>query len=342
MAWSEVLQQSYLGQAALGFRAGAGTLHVAQLLTDLITLQKQRREALWLASFDVEKCYDTLPWWAVFGVMRQAGVPERIVQCFASFYAALQRRFRHGQGDGEPWQATNGLAQGCPASPDLLNILLELFHRWALSAGHGVEVSPGCRVPSGSFADDVALVAATQADLESLIAAYLHWRQLLGVRVTKVQAWTNLPGVHAVSAAGSQVTTSPTFKMVGVVLGANERLATTQHFSPRLDKALATVRRLRMLELPAAICALLWRTAVLPQAVYGCEVRDVRPSHLTLLTSAGQAAIACKAPCISTAGEPLRCSWGPLWAPQRCVNRCWRCVSDNCVGCKCWSTYLRW
>jgi hypothetical protein len=296
LAWRSVMQQSYLGQAAMGFRSGTGTLHVVQLLTDLVLLQKQRRSALWLASFDVEKCYDSLPWWAVFGVLRRAGVPERMVRCFESFYSALQGRFRYGQVEGQAWQATNGLAQGCPASPDLLNILLEPFHRWAVAEGHGVEVAAGCRVPSVSFADDVALVAGSKQELETLVDAYHRWCTLLGVRVTKVQAWTNLPGAHHLQAAGVSVATSTTFKMVGIVLGANEQLATRVHLLPRLEKALLTTRRLRMLALPAAVCAQLWETAVLPQAVYGCEVRDVRPSQLAALASAGMAAVGCKSP----------------------------------------------
>ena len=295
-AWAPVLQQCYLGQAALGFRAGAGTVHVAQLLHDIIHMRRRCRLPLWLASFDVEKCYDSIPWWAVFGSLRQAGVEERQVRCFEAFYTALLRRFRYGQVEGAPWCATNGLPQGCPASPDLLNILLEPFHRWALAAGHGVEVAPGCRVPSVSFADDVALVAGSLCELEVLIAGYLQWCALLGVKVTKVQAWTSLPGRWKVKAAEMEVTTSPTFKMVGIVLGANEQQATKAHLQPRLEKALATTRRLRMLELPASVCSILWRTAVLPQAVYGCEVRDVRPSQLAALTSAGQAAVAVKAP----------------------------------------------
>ena len=296
MAWQPVLHGQFLGQAAMGFRAGAGTLHVAQLLSDLIFLQRRRGHELWLASFDVEKCYDTLPWWAVFGVLRQAGVAPRVVACFEAFYSALTRRFRYGQVEGEFWQATNGLAQGCPASPDLLNILLEPFHRWAVAAGLGVEVVPGCRVPSVSFADDVALVAGGKAELEELIAAYLEWCSLLGVRVTKVQAWTNLAGVHSVHVPDLEVVTSPTFRMVGVVLGAKEQVATKAHFLPRLEKALATTRRLRMLEVPASIGALLWRTAVLPQALYGCEVRNISPSQLQALSRAGQAAVAVKPP----------------------------------------------
>lgn len=249
MAWAPVLQQGYLGQAAMGFRAGAGVLHVAQLLSDLMRLQCQRRKQLWLASFDVQKCYDSLPWWAVFGVMRHAGISARVVACFEAFYRGLQRHFRYGQVDGEAWQATNGLAQGCPASPDLLNILLEPFHRWALSAGHGVAVTSTCRVASVSFADDVALVAGSKGELETLIEAYLGWCSLLGVKVTKVQAWSNLTGTHTLTVPqlAAPVVTSPTFKIVGIILGTSERLATAAHFSPRLATALITTRRVRLL-----------------------------------------------------------------------------------------------
>ena len=94
-------------------------------------------------------------------MLRQAGVEERVVRCFEAFYQQLERQFRYGQVEGEPWQASNGLAQGCPASPDLLNILLEPFHRWALAAGYGVEAAAGCKVPSVSFRDDVTLVAGS-------------------------------------------------------------------------------------------------------------------------------------------------------------------------------------
>jgi hypothetical protein len=311
LAWQPILHSSFLGPTAMGFRSGAGTLHVAQIITDLIVLQKRRRHELWLASFDLQKCYDTLPWWAVFGVLRHAGVAPQLVACFESFYQSLRRRFRYGQSEGGTWQATNGLAQGCPASPDLLNILLEPFHRWAAAEGFGVEVISGCRVASVSFADDVALVAPNKASLEALIAAYIDWCQLLGVRVTKVQAWTNLPGTHSVSVPGLETSTLPTFRMVGVVFGANDRLATEAHLEPRLKKAMAATRRLRMLDLPASLCALLWRTAVLPQALYGCEVRNVTPAQLTPLSRAGQAAVASKSPLLLNSWRASEVLTGP-------------------------------
>ena len=90
------------------------------------------------------------------------------------------------------------------------------------------------------------------------------------------------------------LTTSDSFRFVGVELGLPEPRATKAHLAPRLEKALTTTQRLRTQQLPASLCCLSWRTAVLPQALYGCEVRDVRPSDLASLAAAGKAAVIAK------------------------------------------------
>ena len=295
LEWSATLNDNLLGPAAMGFRRELGTLHLAQLLNDLILLRRRRREQLWLASFDIQKCFDSLPWWALFGVLRRAGARETVVCCFEAFYRDLQRRFRYGQLDGATWHATNGLAQGCPASPDLLNLLFEPFHRWAAAQNFGID-TPAIRVSSASFADDVVLLAGSRDHIIRLISAYLEWCSLLHVTVTKVQLWSSLGAGQHLTVGSQKLISQSTFKVVGVVLGLREKAATALHVSKRLDTALATARRLRTLPLPAAICSLLWRTTVLPQALYGCEIRNVLPSQLTSLVAAGKALVAHKAP----------------------------------------------
>ena len=288
LAWGPTVQRDYLGSAAMGFRAQSGAVPLVQLLSDIIALQRRRQAPLWLASFDIEKCYDMLPWWALFRTLLRARVPPQLVAVFQSFYQGLRRRFRYGQVDGGQWQAANGLAQGCPASPDLLNILFEAFHRWAQAAGHGVEVA-GQWISSVSFADDIALVATSKKDITALIAAYLEWCSLLDVNVVKVQLWCNRPGPHSLQVDGRTLTTSPTFRIVGVVLASCEATATRQHIAPRLEKATTTAQRLRCLPLPTSITALLWRSTVLAQALYGSEVRDIPRSNLAPLSAAGRA-----------------------------------------------------
>ena len=302
LTWAPILHGTYLGSAAMGFRAQSGTLHLAQLLQDVIFLQQRRGQELWLVSFDLEKCFPSLPWWGLFGVLARVGVDARIVTCLRNFYRQLRHRFRYGQVDGSEWFMANGLAQGCPASPDLMNILFEPFHRWAAAQSKGVSVV-NTVVASVSFAADVTLVATSLEELRFLVAGYYEWCALLGVRLnaTKTQLWCNR------GAVGRQVrlkfgtetvalATRATFRVVGIELGANERAATDAQFSSRLQKALLTGKRLFGLDVPAAVAAHMWRTTVLAQGLYGCEIRNVTHNQLRPLCVQGKALVARKAP----------------------------------------------
>ena len=189
--WAPVLQGSYLGPAIMGFRSQASTTHLAQLLSDSIALQRSRGQPLWLVKFDVAKCFPSLPWWALFGVMEETGIPAVVINCFRAFYAQLRQRFRYGQVDGAEWHMANGLAQGCPASPDLLNLLFEPFHRWAAAQEVGVKVGDFF-LASSSFADDVCLLATSLKEAEMLVSAYQRWCTLLRIQLHlgKTELWS--------------------------------------------------------------------------------------------------------------------------------------------------------
>ena len=293
LAWAPVLQQVYLGPTTLGFRAQAGTMHLAQLLGDVIGYGRRTGRAVWLASFDIAKCYPSLPWWAVFGILEHVGVPVATVRAFRSFYTGLRARFRYGQVEGAEWGMANGLAQGCPASPDLLNIVFEGFHRWAVAQGVGFRIA-GRRIASASFADDMTLLAGSPDELAQLAVAFVDWAQMLGlaVNVDKTQVWTSVGTDLPVTLAGVTLRTRATFRVVGVELGGTERGAAAAHAGPRLAKAYCTAERLRALPVPPALTAHLWQAVVLAQALYGCEVCLYPAKALELLGRRGNAILA--------------------------------------------------
>ena len=297
LEWGPALHREYLGSAAMGFRRGCAVVGLPQVLLDVLRRREEEGRHLWLASFDVEKCYDTVPWWAMFGIMRRSGMRGTTVDSLEDFHRRLRRRFRYGQVDGREWGATNGLMQGCPGSPDELNMLMEPFHQWARAKGYGVEVA-GHRIPSLSFADDIVLLGGSKNELEILIAGYMRWMALLLLRVTvaKTQVWWSGKGTRKVKVGGERIETGPTFKVVGVILGSNPMVSANEHVAKRVRKAEETAQRLRCLQLPAGICGLLWRSVVLPQALYGCEVVDYRPSHLRRLVAQGKAIVSMKSP----------------------------------------------
>ena len=151
-------------------------------------------------------------------------------------------------------------------------------------------------VPSISFADDLALIASSAEEMTTLISSYLEWCRLLGVNVTKVQLWHNRPGTHTLQVSDRTLETSVTFRFVGILFGTAETSTASAHFAPRIEKALATTQRLSTIQLPASLAVLLWRSTVLPQALYGCEIRDVRKFHLLPLQRAARSLVAVRHP----------------------------------------------
>ena len=111
-----------------------------------------------------------------------------------------------------------------------------------------------------------------------------------------MQAWSNAGAGQELQVSEMKITTGTYFRMVGVVLGDDERAATEAHFTPRMGAALEVLQRLRCLDVPMSLGCLLWRTHVLPKALYGCEVRNVTPEQLVKLSSGGKAALGPKFP----------------------------------------------
>ena len=286
--WKGTLRDTLLSPTAMGFRSGHGTTHLSQFIQDAMRYQNRQRKHLWLVSFDIAKCYDTIPWWAIFETMRKAGIPERIVGSFLGMYRQMKRWFKYGGCEGEKWEATNGLAQGCPASPDLLNLLYETFHRWAASQGLGVNFEfedESVKVPAASYADDLTLMAGSWAELIVIIDGFLRWCKLLGlvVNVKKTQLWTNDKTAKQVEIEGECVTIQETFKVVGVVLGLNETATTLVHIKDRLERATMALKRLSSLGLPSAMANDIFSLSIMPMVSYGCEIRQLRPSHVDKL-----------------------------------------------------------
>ena len=57
---------------------------------------------------DVSK-FPSIPWLALFGVMKESGLPKVVLRYLSQLYAHLQHRFWYGQVDGSEWTMATGL-----------------------------------------------------------------------------------------------------------------------------------------------------------------------------------------------------------------------------------------
>ena len=61
-------------------------------------------------------------------------------------------------------------------------------------------------------------------------------------------------------------------------------------------KALLGGRRLAGLDVPTAVASHLWRAAILPRALYGCEIHRFPPSRIWLLVAQSRQVVLRKPP----------------------------------------------
>ena len=189
--------------------------------------------------------------------------------------------------------------------------------------GYGVAIGT-TTVPSVSHADDVALVAGSGAGTRALISAYLRWCALLDLEITKVQLWWNGRGPRQLQVDSLAVETSPVLRRVMVVLAAQEAAASAVHLEKWLPKVLDTAQRLRSLDVPTSLAAHLWKATVLPQALYSCEVQNVRAVQLAPLTMLGRNLLAAKGPLKLTAWRVPEVPCGPPLGNSALVDLVWK------------------
>ena len=82
---------------------------------------------LYLASLDYSKYYDYFVWNIMWPLMKYMGIPDRLARFLMYFYLGLKRYFKIGAHFSEAWFSSNSLAQGCPLSCMLANLLIAVW-----------------------------------------------------------------------------------------------------------------------------------------------------------------------------------------------------------------------
>ena len=101
--------------------------------------------------------------------MQHLGYPSKIVNLLQSLYKISKRAVRVDNDLTGWFQTLTGVRQGCIFSPQLFNILLELVITTAIEDSNiGLKLN-GSTVNNLRFGDDIALMAESEGDLQTLV-----------------------------------------------------------------------------------------------------------------------------------------------------------------------------
>ena len=145
-------------------------------------------QPVYMCFVDLEKSFDRVPLGALWGVLRECGVPDPLMGAVWSLYDRCQSLVRIAASKSDAFPVRVGLRQGCPLSPILFIIFMDRISRCS-QAVEGVRFGD-LRIGSLLFADDVVLLASSGRDLLLSLERFAAECEAAGMRISTSKSKT--------------------------------------------------------------------------------------------------------------------------------------------------------
>ena len=158
-----------------GFRQGRG---VQDPLATLLTIVEHRKRAgLRTHAFflDLKKAYDVVWHAGLFYKLHHKGVKGKLWRIIRALYADCKSAPRLDGQIGSFFHLGKGVAQGCPMSPILFNVMIDDLLEMLQNdfQEHGIALAPGSEsIVAQAYADDAHSLSGSRAGLQTIIDAY--------------------------------------------------------------------------------------------------------------------------------------------------------------------------
>lgn len=177
-----------------GFRRRRGPEQAALVLRTAQEAHRETGEELWACFVDFKQAYDRVPREQLWGRLEEADLGGEWLEAVRALYADVPMTVGVPGGAERPFQAHQGVKQGCPLSPTLFGLYIDDLEEEimaAAAAGEALDlpVLGGQPLPPILFADDTALLATSAAGLQRQLALLERYcaRKGLTVNSTKTK-----------------------------------------------------------------------------------------------------------------------------------------------------------
>ena len=165
---------------------GEGCSEHSFLLRSLMEDARRNHKSLYSIWFDLKNAFGSIPHDLLWFSMR---VPGEIIDVVRDIYQGSSFRVLSGDNNmTDSIPQARGVKQGCPLSPLIFNIAIEGLLRGIMSCpAEGYSFGKGFEVKSLAYADDLTIVAKTDAAIRAMIARIEEFASWAGLcfNVTK-------------------------------------------------------------------------------------------------------------------------------------------------------------
>uniref|UniRef100_A0ABD2XJP6 Reverse transcriptase domain-containing protein n=1 Tax=Trichogramma kaykai TaxID=54128 RepID=A0ABD2XJP6_9HYME len=109
-----------------GFLQFEGCFEHNVILQEILREAKDRKREVVVAWLDLSNAFPSLPHSSIFRALEGHGMPLKVRNVISSLYADMRTRIQVASGSTNPIRICSGVRQGCPLSPDVFNLTLEV------------------------------------------------------------------------------------------------------------------------------------------------------------------------------------------------------------------------
>ena len=268
-----------------------------------------------MAFIDLTKAFDSVNREALWKILSKAGCPEKYIRILRLLHDSMSATVLCSGSETEPFKVETGVKQGCIIAPTLFAVFIAaIIHLVGHSLPPGVQITyrtdgrlfnlnrfkakskiSRTSIVELQYADDNAIVAHTETELQSILDAFARAYKLLGlsINVKKTKVLHQPPPDSSI--------TPPTITINNTVLENVDKFPYLgSHLSSKADidsevhhriccagGAFAKLRR-RVFEnsdLLANTKILVYKAVILPTLLYGAETWTTYSRHIRALES---------------------------------------------------------
>nr|VZI25328.1 unnamed protein product [Spirometra erinaceieuropaei] len=267
-----------------GFRAGRGCADQIFTLRRILEFRHSYQQPTAVCFVDFAAAFDSVHRESLWRIMALDGVPAKIIAMIKAYYHSTTARVLVRNNFSQPFGIRSGVRQGCILSPILFNYAIDWILGRALRDSDGVEFAPGHRLTDLDYADDIALLASSFGDLQSMVSRVNEVAKSVGLSINagKTKVFSScIPDQEKAPLGidGCQLEEVDSFKYLGARLLPNGQ--SKDDIVSRIDAARWVFSSLRKClwnrrDLSIATKIRVYRASVRSVLLYGCECWALR------------------------------------------------------------------
>ncbi|KAL5509829.1 hypothetical protein EMCRGX_G005265 [Ephydatia muelleri] len=166
-AWA--MEEGIMSKSQKGFLPMEGCLEHNHLMSSVLQDSRRRKRPIVLSWLDLKNAYGSVPHHILFTIMGLAGLSGLTIEVVKDFYHQTSTSIRTGKDRMDPITIKRGVKQGCPLSPILFNLVMEVLIRAAEDTeGAGYKLANSV-VKSLAYADDQCVFASTPEVMQGML-----------------------------------------------------------------------------------------------------------------------------------------------------------------------------